>query len=184
MVVKVSISVPNDSRMITLSQSEAPIRFIMSGNAQWLCLLPPSSSIPPILVHLVVHLCRCRCSTRFPKEAGSLDAFRTGYLYEKHSVMVVRQPEIALFPSLHAPLCRKFFARLALALASSNRIASRQSQSRQDWKAPGAPDYATAIPSCLRCLQWPCDLTGVEMPALLSTAYPAIDAERCSRDMN
>lgn len=172
MVVKVSISVPNDFHMITLSQSEAPIRFIMSGNAQWLCLLPPSSSIPPISVHLVVHRCRCRCSTSFPKEAGSLDqvdVFRTGYLYEKHRVMVVRQPEIALFPSLHAPLCRKFFARLALALAaSSNRIASRQSQSRRDCKAPGAPDYATAIPSCLRCLQWPCDLTGVEMPALLS----------------
>lgn len=67
------MSVPNDSHMITLSQYEAPIRLMMSGNAQWLCFLPPPSSIPPILVHLVVHLCRCRCSTSFPKEAGSLD---------------------------------------------------------------------------------------------------------------
>lgn len=27
-------------------------------------------------------------------------------------------------------------------------------------------------------------LTGVEMPALLSKTYPAIDVERCIRDMN
>lgn len=130
--------VPNDSHMVTLSKSEPPIRLMMSEGAQWLCLLPPSSSIPPISVHLVVHLCRCRCSTSFPKEEGSLDqvdTFRTGSGSEKHSVLLVRQPEIALFPFLHAPLCRKFFARLALALASSNRIASRQSQSRQHWKA-------------------------------------------------
>lgn len=104
--------VPNDSHMITLSQSEAPIRLMASGSAQWLCLLPPSSSIPPISVHLVAHLYRCRCSTSFPKEAGSLDqvdVFRTGSGSQKHSVLVVRQPEIALFPSLHAPLVPKIF---------------------------------------------------------------------------
>lgn len=67
---------------------------------------------PSISVHLVVPLCRCRCSTSFPKEAGSLDhvdAFRTGLGFEKHRVLVVRQPEIALFPTLHTPLVPKIF---------------------------------------------------------------------------
>lgn len=47
MVVKVSMSVPNDSHMITMPQSEAPIRLMMPGSAQWLCFLLPLSSILP-----------------------------------------------------------------------------------------------------------------------------------------
>lgn len=152
----VSMLVSNDSHMITLSQSDSPIRLIAPGSAQWLCLLPPSSSIPLISVHLVVHLCRCRRPTSFPKEAGSLDqvdAFRTRSLCKKHSVLVVRQPEIALSPSLHAPPCAENFSPVWLWLSGFQQSNRQQAiPISAALEGPGAPDYATVMASCPACL--------------------------------
>lgn len=152
MVVKVSISVPNDSNMITLSQYEAPIRLMMSGSAQWLCFLLPSSSILPSRSISSSLSADAAAPRAFPKRQGAwttLTLFAPGLASRNTGCWSSANPRLPCSQLCTPPLCRKFFACLALALASSNRIASRQSQSRQHWKAPGAPDYATAIPSCL-----------------------------------